>query len=120
MEKVEMSVGFEPEELKAYSKNEQYLILSLKSIDGSSSYWCECDVSVKPPLSLAHDKELNTGRTKVGIIKPGGMLGKRIRLFTMPNNMPDEYKVSITAYIYGEDGTIAERFDTSGSLPCRA
>lgn len=114
-----MSAGVEPGTLKAYSKNEAYLVLSLKSADGTASYWCECDVSVKPPLSLAHDKELNTGRTKVGIIKPNGEIAKRIRLFTMPNNFPDDYSLSITAYIYGEDGAIAERIEKNESVPCK-
>ncbi|MCL4379535.1 MAG: hypothetical protein M1160_01975 [Candidatus Marsarchaeota archaeon] len=115
---MDIQASFEPQTLKAYSKNEPYLVLSLKSSDGSAYYWCECDVSVKPPLSLAHDKELNTGRTKVGIVKPNGAISKRIRLFTMPNNFPDDYNVSITAYVYGEDGAIAERADRSVSVPC--
>lgn len=116
---MDISASFEPAALKAYSKNEPYLVISLKSADGAASYWCECDVTVKPPLSLAHDKELNTGRTKVGIVKPTGTLSKRIRLFTMPNNFPDDYQVSITAYVYGEDGTIAERFEKKESVPCK-
>ncbi len=116
---VEIYASFEPQALKAYSKNEPYLVLSLKNSDGNASYWCECDVSVKPPLSLAHDKELGVGRTKVGIVKPNGALNKKIRLFTMPNNFPDDYQVSITAYVYGEDGTIAERVDRNESVPCR-
>lgn len=76
-------------------------------------------MNVKPPLSLAHDKELNTGRTKVGIVKPNGSLDKRIRLFPRPNNFPDDYPVSVTAYIYDGDGAIAERMETNGTLPCK-
>ncbi len=109
---------FEPEALKAYAKSEPFLILTLKNED-SSSYWCECDVNVKPPLSLAHDKELNTGRTKVGIVKPNGSLDKKIRLFTRPNNFPDEYPIGVTSYIYDEDGAIAERVETNGTLACK-
>ena len=119
MAKVEISIKFEPETLKAYSKNEAYLVLSLKNSDDSSAYWCECDVSVRPPLSLTHDKELNAGKTKVGIVKPNGELSKRIRLYTMPNNIPDEYPVSVTSYIYDADGAIAEREEKSEKLPCK-
>ena len=116
---VEVSASFEPATLKAYSKNEAYLVLSLKSLDGAAPYWCECDVTVKPPLSLAHDKELNTGRTKVGIVKPNGSMSKKIRVYTMPNNFPDDYKASVTAYVYGDDGAIAERTEKSASVPCK-
>lgn len=94
-------------------------MLDLRSSDAAASYWCECDVSVKPPLSLAHDKELNTGRTKVGIVRPNSSLSKRVRLFILPNNFPDDYQVSITAYVYGEDGAISERIEKMEHLPCR-
>ncbi len=117
--RVEISLKFEPGELKAYAKTEVFLILTLKNTDGKATYWCECDVTVKPPLSLAHDKELNTGRSKVGILMPNGSLSKRIRLYTMPNNFPDDYQVAVTSFIYDADGAIAEREEKKDTLPCK-
>ncbi len=119
MPKAEISARFEPGVLKAYAKNEAMLVITMKNLDGAP-YWCECDVSVKRPLSLAYDKELGAGRTRMGILKPNGTIEKKIKIFTLPNNFPDDYQVSMTAYVYGEDGAIAERLERSEIVPCKA
>jgi len=116
--KIEVSARFEPDVLKAYAKNDAMLVITVKNLDGVP-YWCECDVSVKHPLSLAYDRELGIGRTRMGILKPGGMIEKKIKIFTLPNNFPDDYQVAMTAYVYGEDGAIAERLEKSESVPCK-
>lgn len=118
MAKVEISARFEPEVLKAYSKNDATLIIIVKNL-GGTPYWCECDVNVKHPLSLAYDKELATGRTRVGILRPNGTIEKKIKIFTVPNNFPEDYQVSMTAYVYDEDGAIAERLEKSEAVPCK-
>lgn len=111
---------FEPESLKANRKNEATMYLTISSTDNGKAYWCECDINVNPPLSLAHDKELNLGRTRIGILKPMNRLEKQIRLFTRPNNFPDNYPINITAYLYDEDGAISERIEHSEPIKCEA
>lgn len=118
MAKVDIIASFEPKVLRANSRNEAFLILTFNN-NHSATYWCECDINVKPPLSLAHDTELNTGRTKVGILKPNGTINKKIRIFTRPGNFPDEYPLSITAYIYDEDGAISERLEKMETVLCK-
>ncbi|MEM0201839.1 MAG: hypothetical protein QXR73_01530 [Candidatus Micrarchaeaceae archaeon] len=113
-----ISVKFEPEKLKANARNESMLILVVENMDESKDYWCESEVSVKPPLSLAHDIELNMGKMRVGILKPKGKLEKKIRIYTRPNNFPDTYNVNITTYVYDEEGVIAERVESKGTIPC--
>ena len=110
---------FEPESLKANRKNEAVMYLTITSSD-SNIFWCECDITVNPPLSLAHDKELNLGRTRIGILKPMQKLDKQIKLFTRPNNFPDNYPITITTYLYDEDGAIAERLENSEPIKCEA
>ena len=109
---------FEPESLKANRKNEAVMYLAVSSSDSGKAYWCECDITVNPPLSLAHDKELNMGRTRIGILKPGQKIEKQIKLFTRPNNFPDDYPVNVTAYLYDDEGAIAERIDHSEPIKC--
>jgi hypothetical protein len=116
---VEINAAFEPDTLKAYAKNEAFLVISVKNLHASSSYWCECDVLVKSPLSLAHDRELENGRTRIGIAKPGSSIEKKIKIFTRPNNFPDDYPVGIVAYVYEEDGTIGERIEHKAAVPCK-
>ncbi len=119
MGNVEIGARFEPETLKAHAKNEAFLVISVKNLHASSTYWCECDVSVKSPLSLAHERELENGRTRMGIAKPGGSVEKKIKLFTRPNNFPDDYPVGIVAYVYEEDGAIGERIEHKAAVPCK-
>ena len=115
---VSISARFEPEVLKAYTKNEATLYLSLKNAEDKKTYWCECEISVKAPLSLAGDKELGIGRTRVGILAPRGGKEKQVKVYTSSNNFPDDYNVGIIAYVYDEDGAIAERVEQNNSIKC--
>ena len=119
MGNIDVEVSFAPEKLRAFSRNELQMSIILKNLS-NEIYWGECDVVVAPPLSLAHDSELNIGRTKMGILKPAQNLNKQVKMYTRPNNYPDDYKFSIIAYIYDGDGAIAERFEKKFSIQCAA
>lgn len=118
MATIDLTTEFEPQVLKAYTRNEAVMKITMKSLDQARTFWCECDINVKPPLTLAHDKDLGVGRTRVGILKPNGEIMKPIKLYTSTNNFPDEYPISITAYVYDEDGAIAERLEFAKSVKC--
>ena len=119
MENIKLKVNFDPMELKQNSKNEFFLILDFSNINDKLNFWCECDVIVKHPLSLAHDKMLDIGRTRVGIIGPNENIEKRIKVYTRPNNYPGEYELSLTAYLYDREGIIAERIDRKDTVICK-
>lgn len=119
MSSVSISARFEPESLSAYARNEALMSILLSNSSEDKTYWCECDVAVKSPLSLAHDRELNVGRTRVGILKPGRSMEKQIKLYTRPNNFPDDYPVGITVYLYDEDGAISERLAHETRIACK-
>ncbi|MDE1856787.1 MAG: hypothetical protein KGH98_01745 [Candidatus Micrarchaeota archaeon] len=110
---------FSPDTIKAYTKNEVSMTIRITSGDKERSHWCECEVKANPPLSLARDAELGLGKAKVGIVKPSGSIEKRINLYTKNNNYPDEYSLKITAFIYDEDGAIAERIEQNASIQCK-
>ncbi|MCL5430277.1 MAG: hypothetical protein M1504_02245 [Candidatus Marsarchaeota archaeon] len=118
MAKVEINVEFVPGKLKAFTKNETQMTIVFKSADKDQTYWVECDVVVTPPLSLAYDSEMNMGRTRIGLLKPDSTLSKLVRLYTRPNNYPDDYKLNVVAYVYDEDGAIAERLERPVSIVC--
>lgn len=117
---IKVETRFEPATLKANRRNEAVMYLSVSADDSQKDYWCQCDILVNLPLSLAHDKELNAGRTMIGILKPGRKIEKQIKLYTRPNNFPDSYQINITAYLYDEDGAIAERLVKDESIQCEA
>lgn len=114
---IDLSIAFEPEQFKAYTRNENEMKLKFNNM-GSGTFWCECEINVASPLSLASDKELNSARTRVGILKSGSALEKRVKLYTRPNNFPDDYKVKITSFLYDEDGAIAERKESEATIKC--
>jgi len=118
MENIKVGASFKPEKLKAYTKNEGLMLLTFDNSDSSHSYWCECKVDVKSPLSLAHDVELTEGITRVGIIKPKSKLEKQVRFYTRPNNFPDNYDLKVTLFAYDEEGTIAERLESKHTIQC--
>ncbi len=115
---VNLDVIFKPEKLKMNAKNEAFLVLKFTNADNERIFWCETDVSVKHPLSLAFDKELDLGRTRVGILKPNKIAEKKVRIYTRPNNYPGTYSLNITAYIYDEEGVISERLERKAEVEC--
>ncbi len=118
MQKINLRVAFEPEKLKANAKNEVFLVLKFTSTEQKKPFWCECIVSVKPPLSLTHDRESKPGFTRIGILRPGRHIEKKIKLFTRPNNYPGPYDMTITVYAYDDEGIIAERFEKQEVIEC--
>ncbi len=118
MSDLSVSAKFAPEKLKAYAKNEATMVISLGNANKNNHYWCECDVNVKSPLSLAHDRELDTGRTRIGIVHPESTIEKQIKIYTRPNNFPDDYAIKITAYVYDQDGAISERIELPVKIEC--
>jgi hypothetical protein len=116
---VDIQVEFSPPVMKAFWRNEVQMLVTFKNA-ASSTYWSECEIKVLSPLSLSPDSEMNTGRTRIGILKPFGSAKKTIRLYTRPNNYPDEYQFTITAFVYDEDGAIAERVERKAGIVCAA
>jgi hypothetical protein len=106
---------FNPESIKLNKRGETTMYLTVTSED-QKVYWCECDIVVSPPMSLAHDKELNIGRTRVGILSPKKKIEKQIKLFSQSANIITYHPINITTYLYDEDGAIAERFEQSESI----
>jgi hypothetical protein len=115
---VKVETKFDPPALKVNKRNEATMYITVGLEYGQKSYWCECDINVNAPLSLAHDKDLNLGRTRVGILKAKRMIEKQVKLYTKPSSYADNYPISITAYLYDEDGTIAERVVHEESIRC--
>lgn len=119
MDNIELKINFDPQELKQNVKNEFFIILNFSNTNSNLNFWCECDLLVKHPLSLAHDKVLDIGRTRVGIIEPKQSIEKRIKIYTRPNNYPGEYELNLTAYLYDKEGIISERIDRKETIICK-
>ena len=117
MAKTNLEVAFEPEKVRANSKNEVAMTLKLSTGD-DKPLWCECDILVKYPLSLAYDRELKAARSRLGLLKPGKAIEKKVKLYTMPNNSLGQYLVGIVTYAYGEDGVIEDRQQRKAELDC--
>jgi hypothetical protein len=115
---VNLDVTFSPEKLKMNAKNDAFLVLKFTNTDNEKIFWCETDVLVKHPLSLAFDRELELGRTRVGILKPNKSAEKKVRIYTRPNNYPGAYSLAITAYVYDEEGVISERLERKAEVEC--
>ncbi|MGC8495695.1 MAG: hypothetical protein ACP5RM_00265 [Candidatus Micrarchaeia archaeon] len=118
MPNIGINTSVEPSVLRAYSKNEATLSMRFENGYDDKILWCECEIHVEKPLSLAHDRELLLGKTRIGIIKPRGSISKQVKLFTQPNNYPSDYNYSIILYAYDEDGAIAERQEYKSMVKC--
>ncbi len=118
MQNAEIVIELTPAKLKAYARNELQMTVALRNLSDTATFWGECEVNVVSPLSLAPDTELNTGRMRIGLMNPLESASKVVRLYTRPNNFPDEYSVSVVAYIYDKDGAIAERIEKRSTVLC--
>jgi len=86
--------------------------------EGAEPRWVECDVSVPEAVSLAPDRSLCKGRTRVGIALPKEKISKKVRIYGGASSYPDTYAIRLTIYGYGKDGAIAERYDIKSELRC--
>jgi hypothetical protein len=119
MATVELKTSFEPEELKAFMKNEFRMKVEFRNHDPEKMYWCESDIVAKAPLSLAHDMPLENGRIRIGLLRPNSTINKVVNLYTLPNNFPDSYRINFVVYLYDEEGTISSRIEETCSIECR-
>jgi hypothetical protein len=118
MDGIALDVNFDPKSFRAFNRNEGHMTISISGSAESPAYWCECDITAKSPLSLAHDTELGAGHIRIGIFR-GKAIEKKIRIYTRPNNYPENYPVAITLFVYGEDGTIAGRVEKRVEIECK-
>lgn len=91
------------------------LELSVESHEGGP-VWLECDVKTPASLSLAPDRDLQTGRTRLGIASPNKPCLKKIKLFSTPGLMPGDHTVSLVLFAFGPDAVIAERVEQTASI----
>ncbi len=108
----------EPSDLKAYSRNEALLLIEISN-QNEQVLWCESEIKVTSPLSLAFDYELNRGFVRIGMMEPNKTKKKKVNLYTRPNNFPDDYKLNILFFIYDKDGVIFERIEHQVIVPCK-
>jgi hypothetical protein len=113
----EIKVEFAPDKLKAFRNNETLATIHVKN-NTDNIYWCEYEIAVSSPLSLAPDTQTDTWRQRMGIIGPGETTSKKVRLYTRPNNYPDSYRFEVRAFLYDKDGAIAERIENKASIMC--
>lgn len=114
---LELTAHFSPLRLAAYMRNEAEMEVSVRN-PGEQPLWVECDVKVPSALSLAPDRQLEGGRTRLGIALPGESASKKIKVYAGPQSYPDEYKIVLTIYAYGQDGAIASREERKEYLRC--
>jgi len=81
-------------------------------------YWLECDVNLPDAISLAPDRKLSKGRSRIGIVGPKGRATKRIKIYGGASSYPDMYKIKITAYGFDQQGTIQVRSNKNVKLRC--
>ena len=109
-----VKITFTPDIVDRRKANEINMGLEFSAPKADKEYWCECDIVVRAPLSLSHDTFLEKGRNRVGILGPGKKaIIKQVKLFSSPSMSSNDYLVTITTYLYDEEGTIAERHDTA-------
>ena len=113
-----IDIRFESTLPSASLRNEVYMIMEVKNCDAAKTYWCECEINVKPPLSLSHDGGLDRGKTRIGIITPLSSRTKKVKIFAPPNNQSDSYHLGVIAYMYDEEGAISERLERREDVKC--
>jgi hypothetical protein len=84
--------------------------------DNEGPYWCECDIEVEAPISLAMDRELSYGRRRIGILMPGKAIDQRVNLYTKKVSVQGNYKIKLIMYLYGESGAISKRTEKTEEI----
>lgn len=118
MSNIKISTTFNPTIIKANTMSEVSMNLIIKSSDEDTIYWCESDIEIEEPLSLAPHKRLSKGRRRIGIIRSHSEISQKVNIYSDSTNFPNGYNIKIITYVYGVDGTIVERIETPTTLTC--
>lgn len=105
---LEVSAHFTPLRLTAYMRNEVEMEVTVHNPD-VQPLWLECDVKLPGALSLAPDRQLEGGRSRLGIALPGELVHRKVKIYAGAATYPDEYKIVLTIYAFGPDGVIVTR-----------
>ncbi len=117
MTEIQSQIQIIPEHLRPFVFNEAELHITL-STNSVSSCWVEATVTVPRPLSLAPDRDLETGKMLFGILGQGKSQEKRVKVFAKGDIYPNIYDVKITLFVYDENGAISERMEISKEIEC--
>jgi len=112
-----VSTKFYPIRLNAFMRNEVELTIEIENT-GKEPLWSECDVIVPAAISLASDKELGTGRIRVGIVNPQEIRTGKCKIYGSAKSYPELYQIKIVVYGFGKDGAITARDEKSVELRC--
>lgn len=112
-----ISTHFYPIRLNAFMRNEVELSIELENLS-EDAVWSECDVVLPSAISLASDKDLEKGRLRVGIVKPGEIRTGKCKIYANAKSYPEIYTIRLTAYGFGRDGAIISREEKRIDLRC--
>jgi len=113
----QIHTSFYPIRLTAYARNEVEMEVALTN-NGVQPLWFECDVKLPAAISLAPDKQLSSGRSRLGIALPGSLVKKKIRIYGGAASYPDTYRIMLTIFAFGSDGVIFSREERRADLRC--
>lgn len=112
-----IKASFFPIRLIAFSKNNVEIEVTVNN-NTEDIYWMECDIELPEALSLASDKKLLKGRSRVGIVGPNANVTKRVKIYGGESSYPDSYSIKLTAYGFDEEGKIKIHDSKTVKLRC--
>ncbi|MDE1865322.1 MAG: hypothetical protein KGH94_01625 [Candidatus Micrarchaeota archaeon] len=114
-----VKIAFEPELVDRSKAGEVNMKMEFCAPAAKKAYWCACEIQVRSPLSLSHDVFLDKVGMRVGILSPSKKsIQKQVKLFSTPSISTNDYLVTVTTYLYDDEGAIEERHDTSEVIRC--
>ncbi len=108
MAMIKLHTEFFPLALRAQTRSNVELRVVLENTS-DKFLWVELDVSVPNEISLSPVKELTLGKARFGILKPGQLKEKKIKIYSGVKTVKYEYKIQLTLLAYDEDAVIADR-----------
>jgi hypothetical protein len=114
---LDIKTSFYPIRIMAHQRNEVELEVDVLNT-AASPLWIECDIKLPEAISLAPDRILTSGKTRMGIVIPGKSIKKKIKIYAGAQSYPDTYRIAYTIFAFGPDGVIAYRQDGKTDLRC--
>ncbi len=107
---MKVSLSTYPDSVSAYPAKPIELIIEVESTL-ETPLWLEAEVRVEPGMSFALNKNINSGRFRLGICEGRDTLSKSIKLYTGHNVRPYLYKCNVSVFAFDKNGISAGRED---------
>lgn len=117
MAALRISTSFNPLRINAFINNSVALYLEVENAS-EETLWVEAQLEVPAALSLMPGGDVARAKTHLGILGPGEIKNKEIKVYAGAKTYPETYPIKLMLFGYDRNAVIFSREEHEAELRC--